>query len=103
MLQTRRDYKALRLGTFERLYVHEATRTYAFARYLDDNLVVAAFNAGNTAATLSIPLDSHDLGGWKDALNLNHDAYFDGQSLEAKLAPRSAAWYIRTHVGSPDG
>jgi cyclomaltodextrinase / maltogenic alpha-amylase / neopullulanase len=93
MLQTRRDCKALRLGTFERLYLNEATRTYAFARHLADNLVVAAFNAGNTAATLSIPLDIYDLGLWKDALNLNQDAYFDGHSLQVELVPRSAAWY----------
>jgi neopullulanase len=53
-IQLRREHPALRRGTYHRLYASEMV--YAFARRLEGETYVIAFNAGTHAAAPAIPL-----------------------------------------------
>jgi hypothetical protein len=47
---------ALRRGTFETVVADDARRVYAFVRALEDDRVVAAFNASDREQALELPL-----------------------------------------------
>ena len=74
----RHDHAALRRGTFERLYAAESA--YVFARNLDGTTLVAAFNAGESAVTLQIPLPEcvADLGAVEDIFSARSHPIEDG-------------------------
>lgn len=94
-LAFRRESTALKLGEYSRVYLDEATRTYAFMRraVAQGEIVYAAFNAGETPAELAIPVFETEHPHWRDALGINPDATLTDGFLRVRLEPRSGAWY----------
>ncbi|MBW4436349.1 MAG: glycoside hydrolase family 13 protein [Pleurocapsa minor GSE-CHR-MK-17-07R] len=94
-LAARQTSAALRLGDFNLLYRDERTRTVVFQRRSNEEVVIAAFNAGNVIAEVALPLTA-DIGAeatWRDALNWNAEATSADGLLKLQLAAHSAAWY----------
>jgi glycosidase len=93
-LMFRRESVALRLGDYTRVYLDEATRSYAFVRRAGSETICAVFNAGDTPADLVIPVNDTSALQWHDALGLNPDAANNNGGLFIRMAPRTAAWYV---------
>ena len=87
VIALRRESAALRLGEVEAVVIDDAQQVYAFKRWLNDEVVYCAFNAGDHPAAITLPLTD---GSWRDALN---GSRIDGQTV--RLDPRGAAWIRR--------
>lgn len=87
VIALRRESAVLRLGEVEAVVIDDAQKVYAFRRWLGDEVVYCAFNAGDDPAEITLPLDG---GGWRDVLN---DHRIDGQQV--RIDPRGAAWIQR--------
>lgn len=94
-LTFRRTHPALQLGTYMRVFMDEATRTYAFIRRLEDDVVCAVFNASDASADIAIPFEEAAIGNWHDGLGLNANGVGEDGCLRVRIAERSAAWYVR--------
>lgn len=92
-ITTRRDLPALRYGDVRTLVIDDEQRVYAFARTHTDETVYCAFNASDSAANVRIAVDNTG-GAWRDALNGTPCAV-SGDQLEAVVAPRSCAWFVK--------
>jgi neopullulanase len=56
VIALRKEYQALRYGTYQRLYSEELT--FAFARKFEDKTLVIVLNAGDIQKNISIPVDA---------------------------------------------
>lgn len=94
-LAVRRDRAALRFGDFVGLHIDEASRTYAFARMLAGEIIIAGFNASDQPATLNVQISTDESTRWVDALGISADAQASAGMLSIQLEPRSAGWYMK--------
>jgi glycosidase len=78
---------ALRRGSFETLVAEESRRVYAFARVLDTDRVVAAFNLEGRDQTIELPFPSEQV---RDLLSGRRLRARDGK-MALTLPPLSAA------------
>jgi glycosidase len=89
----RHKSSALRLGSVETVVVDDRKRLYAFVRRYNDERVIAAFNAGDSAATMTIPVDSS--GMWRDALGNIQAVDAVNRHITVELAASGAVWLMR--------
>lgn len=94
-LAARRTSKALRYGDFYVRHLDDEKRVYVFGRQYKDEVVYAAFNAGSSAAPISIPLALHyDAGSMiEDMLGGYPDVPVKDDSLNVSLQPHSVGWF----------
>ena len=86
VIALRRELAALRLGEVEAVVIDDAQQVYAFKRWLGEEIVYCAFNAGDDPAEITLPLTD---GSWRDVLN---GSRIDGQRV--RIDPRGAAWIM---------
>ncbi|MBN1179604.1 MAG: glycoside hydrolase family 13 protein [Anaerolineae bacterium] len=91
----RRAHPALRRGTLHRLHADEST--YAFARRLEGETLVAAFNVGDAPATLTLPADLTQAAPFRDLLSGASLSLADGALV---LPPLSASLAAATQTPS---
>lgn len=93
ILAFRRESAPLRFGGVETLLADETQRAYAFARHFSDESVVVVFNAGNSAAAFTLPVNGD--GRWRDVLGTHADVVADGGTLQIELEARGVAVFTR--------
>jgi len=86
LAQARAQQPALRRGTVETVLADDARRLYAFARVLEEDRVVAAFNASDREQTAELPVG----GPVRDLLSSRRWKPREGKA-SVTLAPFSAA------------
>ncbi|MCA1554421.1 MAG: alpha-amylase, partial [Chloroflexi bacterium] len=96
----RRLHPALRWGAFQTLYANEFV--FVFARYTDDELFVVAFNAGDSACTVTIPaLDPFRDGDvLRDVWSVRNYTVANRQICVVQVPPRTGMVLERVaHIG----
>ena len=102
VLTTRRTSRALSEGDVLTVHADDDTSTYAFMRLLDEDHVIAAFNAGSETVELRITLPdglnrSDRVREYHDLLDLQPPAAREDDTLRITLAAYSSGWF------SPEG
>jgi cyclomaltodextrinase / maltogenic alpha-amylase / neopullulanase len=96
LIRLRKASKAIQTGDYQRVWVDEGQRGYAFARQAGDETVLVALNASDKPMQAEVPVD---VVGWKDGSvkDLIHGGNYEieGGRLRIELASYDGVWLAR--------
>jgi len=89
IIALRKEHVSLRRGTYQRLYADE--HTFAFARKLDDNLLIPIMNTGDAHKKVSFSIEALTINPYSPATIFGPDAHphAEGNTLHLEIPPRS--------------
>jgi hypothetical protein len=94
MIALRKNWSALRRGSYKRVFVDDRRSCYAFARILGSEKVLVAMNASPTQRYLRLPVAGL---GWADGRILRNllgreEFLVSGDTLAITLPPWGSVW-----------